>query len=605
VKFNRPRGPARPLSAATLLIAVAVLVTVVLPMPVTTQTLVLKAGGFALAALGLVVMMGFTGMISLSQAAFMAFGAYGVGLALQVGWSFWEGAIIGVVAATVVSALIGLMSIRLGLHYLAMLTIAVQVLFVLFLTNSSFTGGSNGLSGIARPAIAGLKLTGGRAYLVFVAIIVGICSLSVWLLARSKLGRAMKATREDRTAADIVGVHTYRIRVISFAISGAFAAAGGVLYAGAYQYISPTDFQLGNSITILAIAIIGGLESVPGAIVGSLLLIFLPQWLEFLGDGYLLIYGLAIIVFVTWRSDGIVGSLVNQGARVARRWYGQRTDARNARIAVRNAEWSYTDDESQSGAGVVGGDFVGNSTEQPASLSVNGLSMHFGGVRALDDVDIVFGRGIVHGVLGPNGSGKTTLLNVMSGLYRPTAGKVECDGVYLGGKQPHEIAERGLCRTFQLTRLFKDLSVFENVAVGAEVGARRIGDVRGAKYFVKDALEFVGLGEVTGHKAGYLSYGQQRYVEIARALATQPRVILLDEPGAGINSAEKAVLENVLEGLCDRGITVVLVEHDIEFVRRIATRITVLDFGRVIADGLADPVMNERAVREAYLGVEV
>lgn len=592
--------------AAVVASAIVVVAAGLGPLSGYTQTLLMEGAGLSMAGLGIVVMMGYGGLVSLSQASFMAIGAYGVGIAITKGGiSFWPACLIAVAVAIVAGLLIGGMSSRIGGHYLAMLTIAVQEIISLFLNNSSFTGGSNGISGITRPFIGPVSLMGNHAYLIFAGSIVTVSGVIVWYWSCSGSGRELKAQREDRSAAEAMGVDTFRLRVVAFTLGSVLAAIGGIIYAGAYQYIGPGDFSLTQSVTILAVVIIGGMESIVGAIAISMLLVFLPQWLQVLGQGYLILYGIAVMGFVMWRSKGLVGGMTDYVARRLSVVKDNLNKTRKHRFTSERVSYKDRNDLPIRAVIATKDRYDSNAVKEKAiALRADGITMRFGGVLALDDVSIKLKEGCVHGLLGPNGSGKTTFVNILSGLYRPSSGSVVSgSGKSLRGS-PHNIARCGVARTFQLTRLYRGLTVFDNVAVAAEVGKDRAENTVTIADIAWDVLKFVGLEAVAEVTAGTLSYGQQRYVELARAAALLPNVLLLDEPGAGISSEEKRELGGLIKLLTEQGIAVLLVEHDVGFVRGLASEITVLNFGRVIGQGNPEEVLESEVVAGAYFGVK-
>jgi branched-chain amino acid transport system permease protein len=547
------------------------------PFPAYTLNLLMQASTYAIAVLGLTIVLGYSGQINLAQAAFFGIGAYGVALGTTTfGLPFWVALLTGVAAASMAGAVLGLMSLRLGGHYLAMVTISFQTILSLVLTNwIDFTKGPDGISGIGRPTqfaksgpylglcIAGLYLVG---YLV-------------WHLRKTKLGRAMQATRDNELAAGVVGVNTYLTKVTAFTLSALLGGLGGGLFAGGFSYISPDQFSFSESVVFLTMALLGGSRFPFGTVFGTGLLIMLPEWLRFLKTIYLAVYGGAVILIMVFMPDGIMGFAVVIWRK------------------LRPIKPLATGDIPPLMLGHPGG-----REEQPATLKISGLVKHFGGVKAVDEVDMQVERNSVHALIGPNGSGKTSLLNVLSGIYRPTAGRIDFDGENITHLKPYQRAGLGLGRTFQNIRLFTDMNVLDNVKIGAERPGNAIGGRAALERHALAALEFVGLANRAFEAVGSMSYGHQRLVEIARALAGNPKLLLLDEPGAGLNHAEKDGLVLLLERLKGHGLTIVIVDHDMHLVERVADRITVLNFGRHIADGAPADVLRNPDVVAAYLG---
>ncbi len=539
-----------------------------------TLNLLMQAVTYAIAVAGIVVVLGYCGQISLTQAGFFGIGAYITAIGVVDYHIPFLGAWVGgVLAAGILGLILGFASLRLGGHYLAMVTISFQQILTLVLTNwISFTHGPDGISGIARPA----GLEAGNTFLSLCLLAMVCTTLYAWRLKTSRLGRAMQAVRDNEIAAGTCGIDILRTKVLAFGISAVLGGLGGGLFAGAFSYISPDQFSFAESIVLLTMALLGGVQSPFGALVGTGLLVMLPEWLRFLQRVYLAVYGGAVILIMVFLPDGLWGL----AARFVRR--------------ERSIEGEVAPLPLLSQA-------AGASAE--AVLQIEGLAKHFGGLKALDGVDIAVRRGTVHALIGPNGSGKSTFINVLTGLYRPTAGRITFAGRDITGLPPHQRTRAGLARTFQNIRVFRGMTVLENVMVGAE---RPGNDVAGQPGPVVEralaALEFVGRRADALRPVGQLSYGHQRHVEIARALAGNPVVLLLDEPAAGLNMTEKAELGVLLRRLKGHGLTILIVDHDMHLVESVADHITVLNFGRRIADGVPQTVLREPDVIAAYLG---
>jgi branched-chain amino acid transport system permease protein len=357
---------------------------------------------------------------------------------------------------------------------------------------------------------------------------------------------------------------------------------GGSLFAGGFSYVSPDQFSFAESIVFLTMALLGGAASPIGAVIGTALLILIPEWLRFLKSLpglYLAIYGLFVILIVRFMPDGIWG-FVQMIAGVGRRKLPAPAAVPALKLSPAQA----------------GGEFV---------LQVKGLAKYFGGLKAVDNVDINVRRGSVHALIGPNGSGKTTTLNVLSGLYKATAGEVLLDGVDISTASAHTRCIAGLGRTFQNIRLFRSMTALENVVIGAErPGNSAGGAATELTQRALAALNFVGLGVRANEPVTRFSYGHQRLIEIARALAGNPTLLLLDEPAAGLNSSEKRDLHDLLKRIAAQGLTILIIDHDMTLVREAAQHITALNFGRRIADGESVAVLQHPDVVAAYLGSE-
>jgi len=543
---------------------------------------------YAIAVLGMVVVLGYTGQINLAQAAFFGFGAYGVALGtVSYGLSFWVSLAIGIGIAGVAGGILGLTTLRLGGHYLAMITISFQQIFDLVAVNwIQVTRGPDGISGIARPSLFGYVLSDDRAYLLLCSLVLYAMMAAVWYLPRTRLGRAMRGVRENELAAEVVGVHTLRTKIIAFTLSAALGGVGGGLYAGGFAYISPDNFNFQRAVEFLSMVLLGGVQSPFGGALGTTLLILLPEWLkemppslQFIKDVYLAIYGLAVILIMVFMPEGIWGLL-------RRNWMKFSTAAPIDISAIQPLNLDIA------------------VTETTPLLKLEGLQKFFGGLRAVDGIDLEVSRGTVHALIGPNGSGKTTMLNVVNGIYKPTGGRIIIDGSDVTLKSPHERAAHGLGRTFQNIRLFPNMSALENVIVGAQRDNNPI-EPGGAALRARamSALQFVGLAGKAGAIVRGLPYGHQRLVEIARALAGHPKLLLLDEPAAGLNQTEKMELVELLKKLrSGHGLTVFLIDHDMGLVAKVSDRITVLNFGKKIAEGTPQEVLRHPDVIAAYLG---
>ena len=540
----------------------------------------MQAATYSIAVLGMTVVLGYTGQINLAQATFFGLGAYVVGLGtVDGGLNFWITLALGIAVATLSGFILGLTTLRLKGHYLAMITISFQQIFDLVLNNwIDFTRGPDGIAGIERPNLFGYALTDDRDYLLLCALVLYVAIYFVWKLPQTSTGRAMRAIRENELAAEVNGVNSLRVKVIAFTISAGLAGLGGVLYAAGFAYISPDNFNFARSIEFLTMVLLGGAQSAFGGVLGTGLLILLPEWLRFLKEIYLAAYGLAVILIMVFLPTGIWGLI---SSRVAKLKKPPVIDV----DAIADLDVS-----------------VPITNPEPI-LVLENVQKHFGGVKAVDGITLAVERGTVHALIGPNGSGKTTTLNVLSGIYKPTAGKMMFDGQDITEKAPYERAGLGMGRTFQNIRLFPALSVVENVMVGAQRENNPIAPGQVAlRERALSALKFVGMAENAEVIVQNLPYGHQRLVEIARALAGHPKFLLLDEPAAGLNQTEKQELANLLKRLRGHGLTIFLIEHDIGLIEQVSDRITCLNFGKQIAEGEPSYVLRHPDVITAYLG---
>jgi len=539
--------------------------------------ILMQATTYAIAVFGLSIVLGLCGQINLAQAAFFALGAYCVGLGTaDYHLPFWLCLAGGVALAFAAGAGLGLSTLRLGGHYLAMVTISFQQILTVVLINAiGFTHGPDGVSSIGRPG----AFASGQAYLALAVAALLITGYLVWRLANTRLGRAMRAVRDNELAASASGIDVFRTKVVAFALCAGLGGLGGGLFAGGFSYVSPDQFSFADSIVLLTMALLGGVASPIGSTIGTGLLILIPEWLRFLKSVsglYLAIYGAAVILIVVFMPDGIWG-FIGRLFRTRKRSPLESAEP----LALCPAD---------SGA--------------PVALEVRGLAKNFGGLMAVDGVDFQVRRGGLHGLIGPNGSGKTTTLNVVTGFYRPTAGAVLVDGVDVTALPAHKRTIAGLGRTFQNIRLFRSMTALENVVIGAERrGNSLVASGHDAlRRRARSALGFVGLGDRAEETIPSFSYGHQRLIEIARALAANPTVLLLDEPAAGLNSGEKKALHDLLDRIAAAGLTIVIIDHDMTLIAGVAKHLTVLNFGRRIADGETADVLTQPDVVAAYLG---
>jgi branched-chain amino acid transport system permease protein len=544
--------------------------------------ILMEATTFAIAVFGLSVVLGLCGQINLAQAAFFGLGAYAVGLGTaDYHLSYWLCLVGGCAIALLAGALLGASTLRLGGHYLAMVTISFQQIVTLVMINTIWlTHGPDGVSNIGRPAL----FQSAQSYLAFCVAMLALVGYVVWHLSDTRLGRAMRAVRDNELAAGVVGIDVFRTKVSAFALSAVLGGLAGGLFAGGFAYVSPDQFSFAESVVFLTMSLLGGVASPIGSAIGTGLLILIPEWLRFLKSVpglYLAIYGLSVILIIRYMPDGIWGFF----NFATQRWRSAtRTKAAAATLQLKPA--------------TVGGDIV---------LDVKGLAKYFGGLKAVDGVDIAVKRGGVHALIGPNGSGKTTTLNVLSGLYKATAGQILLDGTDITNMPPHQRTAAGLGRTFQNIRLFRSMTALENVEIGAERPGNTLIGEGGDDALTERAMEaltFVGLGARANELISSFSYGHQRLIEIARALAANPTLLLLDEPAAGLNSSEKLELHELLKRIAAQGLTILIIDHDMTLVSEAAQHITVLNFGRRIADGESMAVLRHPDVVSAYLGTE-
>jgi ABC-type branched-subunit amino acid transport system ATPase component/ABC-type branched-subunit amino acid transport system permease subunit len=549
--------------------------------------LVMTLGIMVVITTGLNILAGLTGQISLGHAGFYAIGAYaGAILATRSGFGIWTALPASVIVSAAVGSVVALAALRVSGPYLAMVTIAFGIIVEgAAIEWVGLTGGPAGIFNIPKPSLAGTALALPRYYFV----VVGAAALALWLgrnLTRSAWGRALIAVKDSEVAAESLGLSTYALRTTAFTLSAGFAGAGGCLFSFLQGYLSPDSFTLHTSILFLLILLFGGLGTVAGPVVGAAVLVLLPELLHQFLDYRLVLYGGLLLLSVYFLPRGVVGLF--------------------ARLEAAPPAAARPDSGMPHGAGP-----ERVTATEPALLSVEGVSVSFGGLQALSEASLTLRPGTIHALIGPNGAGKTTLLNVLSGFYRPDAGSIRFRGEPITHLSPVVIARRGIARTFQTPQLFEDLSVLENVMVGAagpRLGslAAALAGTRGPAAALRERaaaiLHEAGLAEWAGAEARNLPFALRRKLEIARALATGAVLLLLDEPAAGLAPPELSDLDAWLTRLRALGLTILLVEHHVELVMAVSDHVTVLDYGRVIAAGEPPVVQRDPAVIEAYLG---
>jgi branched-chain amino acid transport system permease protein len=565
------------------------------------------------ASLDLVV--GFIGDISIGHAGIFAIGSYSVAIltappsmnasgtmTFMPELPFMAGLVAGVALAAFAGLLLGFPALRASGPYLAVTTIAYGLIIYTFINEQEFlTNGTKGIS-VAALHIGGSSLDGNRFLWVVYPAMLAVMAFNRNLSA-SFWGRAFEAIKFSSIAAESCGISRSYFKIAAFVISAAIAGFAGGLFTELDRYVAPNTFSLDFSVLALIALILGGLRSTLGNVIGMTLVVVLPDAFTWFADFRLVVFGILLLLalfFLPGGVAGLVGDLIG-------RFVANDADAAEMRAAL--------EADAAADASPLFAPFARDPGSRLA-LQLDGARMRFGGLVAVNDLDLRVPAGVIHGLMGPNGSGKSTTVNVISGLYVPESGRVRIFGDDVTRSRPFERARRGVARTFQNLQLFSGLSVLDNVMVGQHLSFRSplwqvvLGvpavhrEERALRVKAYRLLQFVGLERYAFEKASSLAYGQARRLEIARALAVAPRLLLLDEPAAGLTAGEIAEFNAMIRRVRDQGIAVLVIEHHMDMLMAVSEEITVLDFGRKIAEGAPASIQADRTVISAYLGTE-
>ena len=579
-----------------LLLMAAIVLIAVLPVPEFWITQLNYIGISSLAVLGLVLLTGIGGLTSFGQAAFVGIGAYTTAyLTVNAGLSPWLTLFAGMALTAVCAIVLGWITLRMSGHYLPLATLAWGLSLYYTMGNLEALGKYDGILGVSGLSLFGWQLGQGRVFFLLTWALVLLAALCMLHLLDSRVGRAMRSLKTGSQMAESMGIDTLRFKISMFVIAALLASLSGWLYAHFQRSVNPSPFSVHIGIEYLFMAVLGGVGHVWGAITGALvtklladqLQVLLPALIGTSGSYEVIVFGVLLVLILKYAPNGIWAFVDRKIPKPARKVDWQRA-----------AELPH---RTKPAAGEV-------------VLQASNIRKEFGGLIAVNNINFSVQAGQIVGLIGPNGAGKSTTFNLITGVLAPTSGRVAFRGEDITALASRDIAKRGISRTFQHVKMIADMTVLENVALGAHLRGGRGAiaatlrlDRKEEQSLFREAeiqLRRVGMGDALHELAGNLAMGPQRLLEIARALCNDPALLLLDEPAAGLRHKEKQALADVLRQLRSEGLSILLVEHDMDLVMQVTDRIVVMEFGTLLIEGTPAEIQASPLVRAAYLGTE-